>query len=400
MHAKVAAPNSDFAHYYLEMPSIQNEERASDTKRAHTLVRWGAIFAVWTLLALLSAVQSFMYRVHAGREVEWGPVLADRLGDWYTCALFTPAYFWLVRRYPLDRRQWPRSVAVLLGATSVFVVIKYALYAQLGVWTSPWLNPGPAPWAFEDRFRASLAGSYISESIAFWCLIGVVCAAEFYRRARERELQAVRLRAELTEARLDALAAQLRPHFLFNALHGVSALMHRDVNAADAMLANLADLLRRTLRPSREGDRHEVRLAEEIETLRLYIAVIEERFRDRLTVGIDVPDALNRALVPHFMLQPLVENALEHGIARRAGPGRVDVSAERVNGTLRLTVSDDGPGLSGGEGDSVRDGVGLSNTKRRLRELYGDRQDLAVEAGTSGSGLRVSVSIPYRQALA
>ncbi|MDQ3517089.1 MAG: sensor histidine kinase, partial [Gemmatimonadota bacterium] len=114
----------------------------------------------------------------------------------------------------------------------------------------------------------------------------------------------------------------------------------------------------------------------------------------------DVPDALNRAMVPHFMLQPLVENALEHGIARRAGPGRVDVSAERVNGTLRLTVSDDGPGLSGGEGDSVRDGVGLSNTKRRLRELYGDRQDLAVEAGTSGSGLRVSVSIPYRQALA
>lgn len=382
------------------MASIHTREPASDTERVHTLVRWGAIFAVWTLLALLSTVQSVMYRVHAGKAVEWGPVLADRLGDWYTCALFTPAYFWLVRRYPLDRQQWPRTVAVLLGATSVFVVVKYALYAQLGVWTSPWFNPSLAPLAFEERLRSALANSYISESIAFWCLIGVVYAAEFYRRARERELQAARLRAELTEARLDALAAQLRPHFLFNALHGVSTLMHRDVDAADAMLANLADLLRRTLRPSENGDRHEVRLAEEIETVRLYIAVNNERFKDRLTVGIDVPDALSRALVPHFVLQPLVENALEHGIARRAGPGRVDVSAERVDETLRLTVSDDGPGLSGRESDSVRDGVGLSNTRRRLRELYGDRQELAVEAGTSGSGLRVSVSFPFRQAVA
>jgi len=289
---------------------------------------------------------------------------------------------------------------VLFGATSVFVVIKYALYAQLGVLTSPLFYSGSSPLDFADRLRSSLAGSYISESIAFWCLIGVVYAAEFYRRERERELQTARLRAELTEARLDALATQLRPHFLFNALHGVSTLMHRDVDAADAMLANLADLLRRTLRPSEDGDRHEVRLAEEIISLRLYIAVIEERFRDRLTVGIDVPDALSRALVPHFVLQPLFENALEHGIARRAGPGRVDVFAERVNGALRLTVSDDGPGLSDRDSQPVRDGIGLSNTRRRLRELYGDSQSLAVEAGTSGTGLRVSVSLPYRQSIA
>jgi len=379
---------------------IDAQERATGSERVQTFVRWGAIFAVWTLLALLSAVQNFMYRLHAGKVVEWGPILADRLGDWYTCALFTPAYFWLVRRYPLNREQWPRTVAVLLGATSVFVVIKYALYAQLGVLTSPWFNPASSPLAFADRLRSSLVGSYISESIAFWCLIGVVYAAEFYRRERERELQTARLRAELTEARLDALASQLRPHFLFNALHGVSTLMHRDVDAADAMLANLADLLRRTLRPSEDGDRHEVRLAEEIVSLRLYIAVVEERFRDRLTVGIDVPDTLSRALVPHFVLQPLFENALEHGIARRAGPGRVDVFAERVDGALRLTVSDDGPGLSGRDSQPVRDGIGLSNTRRRLRELYGDSQSLAVEAGTSGAGLRVSVSLPYRQAIA
>lgn len=379
------------------MVPTEDQEHAPSNERVHTLVRWGAIFAVWTVLALLSATQSVIYRASTGRVVEWGPIIADRLVDWYSCALFTPAYFWLVRRYPLDREHWPRTVAVLLGATSVFVVIKYALYAQLGVWTSPWLHPSVMPRAFGDRFESALLGSYINESIAFWALIGVVYAAEFYRRSRERELQAVRLRAELTEARLDALAAQLQPHFLFNALHGVSTLMHRDVEAADAMLANLSDLLRRTLRRSGNGDRHEVRLADEIETLRLYIAVVNERFKDRLTIGIDVPETLSRALVPHFVLQPLVENALEHGIARRAGPGRVDVSAERVNGTLRLTVSDDGPGLSGPAGEPVQDGVGLSNTRRRLRELYGDSQDLAVGPGESGSGLSVSVSFPYRQ---
>lgn len=379
------------------MVSAETLERIPDTERVHTLVRWGAIFAVWTILALLSTIQSFIYRIHAGTPVEWGPVLADRLVDWYTCALFTPIFFWLVRRYPLDRGQWPRTAAALIGATSIIVVLKYVLYAQLGVWTSPWLNPDDMPPPFDERLRASLMGNYISETIAFWCLIGVVYAAEFYRRARERELQAAKLRVELTEARLDALASQLRPHFLFNALHGVSTLMHRDVNAADAMLANLADLLRRTLRPSKDGDRHEVRLAEEIETLRLYLAVIAERFKDRLTIGIDVPEMLNRALVPHFVLQPLVENALEHGIARRAGPGRVDIAAVRLEGSLQLSVTDDGAGLSGSNGDQLSDGVGLSNTRRRLHELYGDDQLLSVETGKSGSGLRVSVTLPYRE---
>ncbi len=380
----------------LTQPSTDTRRLASDADRAQTLVRWGAIFAVWTILALLSAAQGGIYRATTGRVVEWGPLIADRLGDWYTCALFTPAYFWLVRRYPLDRDGWPRTVAVLFGATCIFVVLKHALYSQLGVWTSPFLHPDLPNRAFSERFSVAMTG-YISETIAFWCLIGVVYAAEFYRRARDRELQAVRLRAELTEARLDALAAQLRPHFLFNALHGVSTLMHRDVNAADAMLANLADLLRRTLRRSDNGDRNEVRLAEELETLRLYFAVIHERFKDRLTVGIDIPSALNQALVPHFVLQPLVENALEHGIARRAGPGRIDVTAERADGMLRLTVSDDGPGLSGRGDESIRDGVGLSNTRRRLLELYGANQALTVEQSGLGTGLRVSVSFPYRQ---
>ena len=252
----------------------------------------------------------------------------------------------------------------------------------------------------ENRFTNALASNFISETIAFWAVIAVLYGWEFYTRMRERELQAVRLRAELTEARLEALAAQLRPHFLFNALHGVSTLMHRDVEAADAMLANLAGLLRRTLQPSRDGDRHEVTLKEEAETLNLYVNLVAERFKDRLTVRVAIPDELSRAVVPHFVLQPLVENAFEHGIARKAGPGKVEITAERVDGMLLLTVSDDGPGLDGGDAQSVREGVGLSNTRRRLRELYGDRQELRVESTPGVRGLRVAVSIPFRQSTA
>ena len=363
-------------------------------------VRWLAIVGIWTFLGLLSTAQSAIWLRHVGQPVPWGEVLASRLSDWYTCALFTPAYIWLVRNYPLDRRHWPRTVAVLLGATSVFVVIKYVLYAQLGVWTHGWFSSGLPVRTLENRLGSALASSFITESIAFWAVIAVLYGWEFYSRMRERELQATRLRAELTEARLEALAAQLRPHFLFNALHGVSTLMHRDVEAADAMLANLADLLRRTLRPSRDGDRHEVSLKEEAETLNLYVKVVAERFKDRLTVRVTIPNELSRAVVPHFVLQPLVENAFEHGIARQAGPGKVEVAAERVDGMLRLTVTDDGPGIAGGDAQTVREGVGLTNTRRRLRELYGDRQELKVESTPGVRGLRVAVSIPFRQGAA
>ena len=375
------------------MPTSATE---SHSMRVGTAARWLAIFGIWTFLGLLSAAQSVIYLRHIGQPVPWGEVLASRLSDWYTCALFTPAYIWLVRNYPLDRRSWPRTVTVLIGATSVFVVIKYVLYAQLGVWTQGWFANGSAIRTLESRFTSSIASSFITESIAFWAVIAVLYGWEFYSRMRERELQTVRLRAELSEARLAALAAQLRPHFLFNALHGVSTLMHRDVEAADAMLANLAGLLRRTLQPSRDGDRHEVTLREEAETLNLYINLVAERFKDRLTVRVAIPDELSRAVVPHFVLQPLVENAFEHGIARKAGPGKVEVAAERIDGMLRLTVSDDGPGLAGNT-QSVREGVGLSNTRRRLRELYGDRQDLSVESTPGVRGLRVAVSIPFRQ---
>lgn len=351
----------------------------------------GAVAALWTACALLSAAQTAAARARDGAPIAWLPLLADRLADWYSCALFTPAYFWLARRWPITRRTWLRSGAVHAAATVAFVVLKYALYAPVAVAVRPRLG-GSVPAVMAN----ALWDGFVYENMAFWAVIGVVHAIEFHRRAQEREAHAARLRAELAQARLDALAGQLRPHFLFNALNSVSSLMHRDVDAADAVLARLGDLLRRTLRA---GEAPEVPLADELALLGDYVAIVATRFRDRLTVDVRAEPGTERALVPHFVLQPLVENALEHGIARRAGAGRVEVRAARAGDALRVTVADDGAGLARvpPRGDHGDRGIGLTNTRRRLAALYGDRQRLSL-AGRPGGGLVVTLELPFREA--
>jgi LytS/YehU family sensor histidine kinase len=242
------------------------------------------------------------------------------------------------------------------------------------------------------RFHGSRAAKGIGELLTFGIMAGGAYALEFRRRLRERESQALQLQTRLAEARLDALSSQLHPHFLFNTLTALSVLIHRDPAAADLMLTRLADLLRATLRAPAA---HQVPLGEEMELLGRYLDIMRVRYGPRLTVETRVPDELADALVPPFLLQPLVENALEHGVARRAGAGRVEVAAEAVGGRVRLSVTDDGPGgdsdpLAGGEG------IGLSNTRARLEQLYGAEQRLVLER-VPGVGTRAMVEIPLRR---
>jgi LytS/YehU family sensor histidine kinase len=219
-------------------------------------------------------------------------------------------------------------------------------------------------------------------------------ALHYYRSVRERERRAAELEALLADARLHALTGQLRPHFLFNALHGVSTLMHRDVEAADEMLAELGALLRATL--DREGVQ-EVPLHEELATARHYVEIVRARFGDRLVVEEEIDPDAREALVPHLVLQPLVENAVEHGIARDPGAGRIWIRARRENGSCTLTVTDDGPGLEGGSEAAVREGVGLSNTRRRLSQLYGPEATVTLRA-RGGRGADVVIRLPFRPA--
>jgi two-component system LytT family sensor kinase len=236
----------------------------------------------------------------------------------------------------------------------------------------------------------------------------VILCVEYYDRWRERDVQAHALGQHLAEARLEALTAQLQPHFLFNTLQGISTLLYRDASRADDMLRRLSELLRRTLQ---SAARPEVTLDEELTTLEHYIAIQRIRFDGRLTVNVD-PDGMGGALVPNFILQPLVENAIEHGIARSAGAGTIDVSASVRQGRLVLEVRDDGtPARTSGTGspnspqpastNSAQpvspNGIGLANTRARLHALFGDAATLEV-IERDGGGFTVTIAVPLRRA--
>jgi two-component system, LytTR family, sensor kinase len=222
-------------------------------------------------------------------------------------------------------------------------------------------------------------------------LLLVAYGVSYARRHRAREIAASRLETELAGARLSALKAQLHPHFLFNAFNSVSALLGRDPAAAREMLARLESLLRVTLE---RADAQEVALAEELRVVEMYAGIEGVRFSDRLRVEIDAAPALRGALVPHLLLQPLVENAVKHGIAARPGPGRIAVSARAEGGRLVLSVADDGPGAPA-DGASRGEGIGLANTRARLAQLHGPGAALSVESA-EGRGTRVTVTLPLR----
>jgi signal transduction histidine kinase len=346
--------------------------------------RWLLGFGVWTALGLLSAVQTSIYFMRDGRPVPWTPVVIDRLADWYTCAVFTPLFFWIVRAVPWERPRWWRSVGLETLVAIACVPLKYFMYAGIVAWLIP-------------DYRSAVVGNLIvgnivTEFMAFAAMFAVIHAVEFNRRAMEDTARAARLEARLAEARLETLTAQLQPHFLFNTLHAISTLMHRDVDAADTMLARLGDLLRRTL----DGrNRPEVPLAEELRLLDAYLDIARVRFEDRLTVDVSIGTETSEALVPRFVLQPLVENALQHGIGSRHGRGRVTIQARRDGERLQLSVCDDGPGATLQGNGFPREGIGLTNTRERLRERYGSDHSLQLTNGDDG-GLLVAVDIPFR----
>jgi two-component system, LytTR family, sensor kinase len=236
--------------------------------------------------------------------------------------------------------------------------------------------------------------------IVYWAIVGLAYARGYYQRYRERELRAAQLEALLARAELQALKLQLHPHFLFNALHAVAGLVRRGENAdAVRMIAGLSDLLRYVLD---SADRQLVPLAEELAFLERYLDVQRLRFGDRLSAEIDAaPDTLGLE-VPILILQPLVENALEHGLARRAGPGHLRLTARREEDRLVLRLRDDGRGLAGGadggEGTGDGAGVGLENSRARLRELYGEGSALTLRDAEGGPGAVAELILPARPA--
>ena len=336
---------------------------------------WGWGFAAYTVLGIMGGIQDELTELSHGFTFNWIEVLGSNLIGHYGIALFVPPLVLLVRRFPLDRAHWKTSAPTLFAATfGLFLVSHFVVERlEIALLTDQLIRP------------SSVLGGMFN----FWVIIAAAQAGEFYRREQEGERQTVELRERLTHAQLEALRSQLHPHFLFNTLNAAATLMHTDVPGADRMLTELADLLRITLT---YPGAHEIPLEEELGLVERYLSIMRVRFRDRLTVGIDVPPDARGALVPAFVLQPLIENALEHGLAVKPGPGRVDITAGQEDGRLRITVVDDGPGPARNAGV----GVGLANTRERLAQLYGPDQELTLApAGPSGGG-RVVLSIPWR----
>lgn len=300
---------------------------------------------------------------------------------WYAAALSLPILLLVARRIDVERQGRARAIAVptliVVALIAITSVIQYVT-----IYRGAPMRPGfaaYAPQAIRQNFLPWIA------------LAGIVAVVEARRRALHSTVDRERLRAKVAEQRLIALTGQLHPHFLFNTLQGISTLIHRDPEAADEMLAKLSDLLRDLLR---HRDNVLVPLSDELRYARTYLEIAQLRFADRLRFEIDVAPALDQASVPLFILQPLVENALAHGIGGRALGGCVLVKARRDGDRLRLEVADDGAGLT--TSTTLREGIGLSNTRERLRASFNDDHHFSLEGNPSG-GAVARIDIPYRR---
>jgi two-component system, LytTR family, sensor kinase len=291
---------------------------------------------------------------------------------------------WLARRFDFESGHRRRSLAVHIPGSLFFSLAYMVLRACIGRWQSE--------ATFADAFQPLLVKTWHFNLLIYWVIVAVSFAFDYYRKYRERELRAVELEKRLAQAKLQALQTQLNPHFLFNSLHSISALIHKDAEAADRMIVRLSDLLRAALESS---DTQEVSLREELEFLQRYLEIEQIRFGDRLTVKTDVALGTLDARVPNLILQPLVENAIRHGIEPHAKPGCIGLKVQREADVLTVEVSDNGAGLRAHE--PAAEGVGLSNTRARLRTLYGEAHGFELR-DAPGGGLLVRMMIPFRLA--
>jgi two-component system, LytTR family, sensor kinase len=358
---------------------------SSNVARRFDARRWLLIFLGFNAIAAFFIGQTLATRMLRGSQVNVFNAAAAELAYWYIWFPLLPLVFYTARTRRFEPGQRGRAVLshVMVG---LFCGLIHAwLYLRfLGV-IDP-LPPGtPNPGAFLFYVLT-----------AFWkyfVFIGIYYAFLYYRRSRESQVRAAQLETHLAQARLGALRSQLHPHFLFNTLHAVSMLNFTDVDAANRILTRLGDLLRLTL--ARSSDQ-EITLARELEMLRPYCDIEQTRFQDRMEVRFDIDDDALNALVPTLVLQPLVENAIRHGIAKRPEGGTIEIAARVHGGQLQLSVQDDGRGLPADWDPDTDQRVGLSNTRARLRELYGDQQSFELHNRPEG-GLRVAIALPLRR---
>ena len=378
----------------MAAPPLEPRSDAAAARR-HRFTRAWIIIGGWTLVALFLFTKNLAQRLLRPDPLPWDELLIAWLLGSYISAALTPGILWLGERWPIRKRPWGRHVAVHVAGGAVFAVLQLGLEAVISVWTGAFSFASASVGTY---FRVLVTIGFHGSFLSYWLVIGLQALWQFYEESRRHEREALELMAraanletQVVQARLGALKMQLQPHFLFNTLNAVVSLVRaRRGREAEDTLAHLSDLLRWVLD---DREQQQVPLARELEYVRLYLAVEHVRFADRLRVDFRIaPDALDGA-VPHLCLQPIVENAIRHGIEASSTAGAITIGGERVGDTLELTVEDDGPGFSG-----VRQpvGIGLANTRLRLAELYGGRASLTTANGVDGGAI-VTIRLPFRE---
>ena len=344
------------------------------------------ILGAWTLVAMLFAGQAWFAAQVRGESLAWARASVIWLVWAAAWAALTPVALRVEARFPLQRPHILAALAVHGVASTTCALVNLALFAL----AAPIIGATQVEPTWLGTFSRLLGTTFLLNLPVYWLIVAAAHVERLVRTARERDRRQLRLEAQLADARLQALRAQLQPHFLFNALNTISVLMHENVDSANRILLQLSTLLRRSLDST---DALVVMLGEGIGFLESYLEIEQARFGGRLSYRILIPDQLLEARVPNLILQPLVENALRHGLATRAGPGRVDIKADRQGDALLLSVVDDGRGLT----PATTERVGLANTRARLRLLYADRQRLDVRNSDDG-GVIAQIELPWRTA--
>ena len=358
--------------------------------RKRRVVKWLTIWGVWTLFALFFATQFALQNQLSQNPVPFWQILTWQLVSGYIWFGISPVILYLSTRFPFDEGRWKLSIPVHVVACVVIALVQLALDTL--ILTHLGYPPGKEFPSFWAAYKIFLFVNINLSMLIYMGVVGISSAYRYYQKYRERELETSQLEARLAQSRLQVLKMQLHPHFLFNTLNAISELIHRDPESADRMLTDLSDLLRLSFESL---EVQEVPLKQELEFLGKYLEIEQMRFHDRLTVDIQIsPDTLD-ACVPNMILQPLVENAIKHGIAPRSSGGRIDINAVRSNGHLEISVVDDGLGVPFGDLQNLPEGVGLSNTRRRLHHLYGDQHRFELAAIDKG-GLAVTLELPFR----
>ena len=365
---------------------------------ANPWLRWGVIFAIYTGLALFFFGQVMVSNHLRDGDLLWWRELFDEAIYWYLWAAMTPLILRFARRYRIERAAWQRGVLAHVLLALVLAPLHDVLWRILVAW---WLYDLPLAetGAWLQRISGRVAVGTFTGFYKYWLIVALYYTFDYYHKYRRREQEAARLavdaaqlKAQLRQAELDALKMQLHPHFLFNTLNTISVLMNEDVEKANQVLLRLGELLRVTL--DQQGAQT-VPLRQERDFLRRYLGIEEIRFADRLQVVVDIPPDLLDAAVPTLILQPLVENALRHGLAPQAAAGTLTLRARRDGDDLVLTVADDGVGLQGRDPSALpQAGIGLANTQARLQQRYGDAHRFTLAEHPDG-GTEATVVFPY-----